>query len=199
MDRRWLVGIAVCALFCTVLSAAVLAAEQAATGPAQGQTQQQDTPRGDRGDRGQRGDGPRGFDSQAMQQRMMERMKEQLQASDDDWKVIEPRLSKVMTLSRQTLMGRFGGMGRRGFGPGGDRPQRQDADQSDNPVQKAQTNLEQTLTNENAPAADIKANLTALREAREKTRQEMAKAQDDLRQVLTLRQEAQLVMTGMLD
>lgn len=188
-SKKWMTcGFLVCLLVSTI----VLAAEEAATPPAQ-QNQQ-------RAERGPRGEGgPRGFDMEGMQQRMMERMKEQMSATDDEWKVIEPRLSKVMTLNRQSLGARFGGMGRRGFGPGGqDRP-RPESDQETSAVQKAQQTLEQTLENESAPAADIKARLTALREAREKAKQELAAAQQELREVLTLRQEAQLVMMGMLD
>jgi len=178
-----------------LLSTMVLAAEEAATPPAQNQ---QGEPRADRGDRGQRGEGQRGFDMEGMQQRMMERMKEQLTATDEEWQIIQPRLAKVMTLSRQTVAGRFGGMGRRG----GDRPDRQprpDNDQQESPVQKAQETLQQTLEDQNASTDAIKSQMTALREVREKVRQEMAQAQQELRDVLTLRQEAQLVVTGMLD
>ena len=45
-------------------------------------------------------DGAGNFDPAQMRQRMMERMKEQLGADDEAWKVIEPRLTKVMELNR---------------------------------------------------------------------------------------------------
>ena len=45
----------------------------------------------------------------------------------------------------------------------------------------------------------IKAKLTALRAAREQARRELATAQRSLRQLLTLRQEAHLVLRGLLD
>lgn len=190
VSKKWLAGIASGLLLCTVLSVTAWAAEEDAAGG-----------RRERGMR-QEGQGPRGFDMENFQQRMMERMKEQLSASDDEWTVIEPRLSKVMTLNRQMTTGRFMGMagGRRGgFGAGGqDRPGRAGAEQ-DGPVQQAQEKLQQTLENESADAAQIKSQLTALREAREKAKQELAKAQQDLREVLSVRQEAQLVMMGMLD
>jgi hypothetical protein len=38
-----------------------------------------------------------------------------------------------------------------------------------------------------------------LREAREKAKQDLAKAQGDLREALSLRQESQCVLMGMLD
>jgi hypothetical protein len=182
--KKWLAPIAGGLLLCTLFSVTAWAAEDPA-------------PRRERGER-QEGQGPRGFDMENFQQRMMERMKEQLSANEDERKVIEPRLSKVITLNRQSA-GRFmGGMGRRG-GPGGqDRPGRGGPDQ-DNPVQQAQDKLQQTLENPEADAAQIKSQLTALREAREKNKQELAKAQQELREVLSMRQEAQLVMMGMLD
>ena len=46
-------------------------------------------------------------DPAQMQRMMTERMKAQLGAGDEEWKVIQPRLQKVMNLSRQV-----GGMGR---------------------------------------------------------------------------------------
>jgi hypothetical protein len=193
-SKKWFTGIMGGLVLCALLSATVLAAEETPTPPAQRQS-----PPAGMDDRGPRGEGPRGFDMEGMQQRMMERMKEQMGATDDEWKVIEPRLSKVMSLNRQSA-GRFmGAMGRRGGQGGPDRQRPESAQQQDNPVQKAQDTLQQTLENKDAPAATIKAQLTALREAREKAKQEMVVAQQQLREVLTLRQEAQLVMMGMLD
>ena len=48
-------------------------------------------------------------------------------------------------------------------------------------------------------AEAIKAKLTALRAAKEKDRRELAAARQSLRQVLTLRQEAHLVLHGLLE
>ena len=160
---------------------------------------------------GQRPGGPRGqFDPERMRQIMNDRLKEALGASDAEWKVIEPRLTKVMTLNRQAsggpgrgMMGMFFG-GRRGpqGGPSDRRPGERPGPQGDREltaVEKAGEALRTTLENEAATPDDIKAKLTALRTAREKTRQELAKAQKELRQILTLRQEAQLVLMGQLN
>lgn len=165
--------------------------------------------RGDREQRGPRqGPGPGGrFDPQRMRQMMEQRMKEQLGVSEQEWQVIGPRLTKVMELNRQTggggmgigrLFMRRGPQGQRG--PGGDRqrPGRPEG-QELTPVQKAMDELDTTLENESAAAEEIKAKLTALRTAREKARQELAVAQQELRKLLTLRQEAQLVMMGLLN
>ncbi len=171
----------------------------------------------------QPGGGDRGnFDPAQMRQRMMENMKQQLGADDEAWKVIEPRLTKVMELSRDTMNMRRGGMfgfgGRGGMGPGGPGgPQgdqqrgQQNRQQGDRPrfpgmenrepsaVEKATETLNTTLEDQSASAETIKTQLTALRQAREKAKQDLAVAQQDLRQILTLRQEALLVVSGMLN
>lgn len=166
---------------------------------------------GQRGQRGQGGPGGQGFDPAQMRQRMMDRWKEDLGADDDAWKVIEPRLTKVMELSRDTMAGgrggMFGAMGGRGGrtanqGPGGQQGNRpQFPGQQDRPptaVETATEALTTTLENQSASADTIKQQLTALRAAREKAKQELAAAQQDLRQILTVRQEAVLVVRNML-
>ncbi len=167
--------------------------------------------RGDRGDQAQRGPGQRGgqFDPAQMRQRMTERLKEQLGADDQSWKVIEPRLMKVMELNRQSSgFGRggmfFGGFrgprpGEAGRGPGDRRGPQGQANAPQSPVEKATEQLRTTLENQSASPEDIKNQLTALRAAREKAKQELATAQQELRQILTLRQEAQLVLMQMLN
>lgn len=164
---------------------------------------------GQRGERGQRGpdSGRGGFDREAMQERMMTMMQERMGASDEEWTVIKPRLSEVMELSRnanssngmRNMMGR-GGRGGRG-GDRGDRGGRdtQQSEEETSAVQKASTELQETLEKEAPSAAEIKAKLTALRGAREKAKQELVTSQKKLREVLTLKQEAQLVMMGLLD
>ena len=61
------------------------------------------------------------------------------------------------------------------------------------------TDLTATLENKDASPDDIKAKLTALREAREKAKTELAAAQKELKDVLTQRQEATLVNMSMLE
>jgi hypothetical protein len=66
-------------------------------------------------------------------------------------------------------------------------------------VDRSKGELRQMLANKGAPADQIKARLTALRVAQEQSRQELTKARRNLRQLLTLRQEAALVLNGLLD
>ena len=66
-------------------------------------------------------------------------------------------------------------------------------------LQKSVQELQAALENKEAKLAEIKQKLTTFRVTREKIKQELAKAQKALRDVLTLRQEAQLVLRGLLD
>jgi hypothetical protein len=155
--------------------------------------------------------GPGGrFDPTQMRQRMMDRMKDRLGADDEAWKVLEPRLAKVMELSRdvsgggggRAMFGGFGGMrGQRGgnnnAGPGGGRPQQDLSTMT--PVEKATETLSATLENQSATPEEIAKQLKELRAAREKARQELATAQEELRKILTPRQEALLVLMGQLN
>ena len=166
------------------------------------------------------GGGPGGnFDPAQMRQMMMERMKEQLGVGDEEWKVMGPRVMKVVELNGQVSPGGRGGMGgmmggmrgqRGGQGgpqggandggpqPQADRrgPQRPQGQQSD--LEKKIAELRTTLENSSASTEEIKNKLMAVRQAREKAIQELAGAQDDLKKVCTVRQEAQFVMMGLL-
>jgi peptidoglycan hydrolase CwlO-like protein len=143
-------------------------------------------------------------DPAQMQQRMeqfrADRMKQALGASDDEWKVLQPRIEKVQTLSRQTRGGGMGFMmGGRGGpqrGGPGDRPQ---SDRPQSEVEKKSEALQKVLDNKEAKVEEIKTALTALREARAKARAELETAQKELREVITVRQEAQLVTLALLD
>ena len=89
----------------------------------------------------------------------------------------------------------FGG-GRRG-GPGGGAPA--DANVPQSPVAAASKDLQDLLDNKDSTSEQIKVKLTALREARTKAHEELVAAQAELKELLTARQEAVLVVRGMLD
>ncbi len=157
----------------------------------------------------QGGPGGRQFDPAQMRQMMEQRMREQLGATEQEWKVLGPRVMKVSELNRQISgFGRgFGGPGfggRRGGpmggpqgGPQGGQPGAPQRELTE--IEKASEQLQTTLENTAATPDQIKTQLTALRSAKEKSKQELAVAQQELRKVVTVRQEAQLVLMGMLD
>jgi hypothetical protein len=145
-------------------------------------------------------------DPEKMQRMMTERMKEPLGASDEEWKVIQPRLLKVMTLSRQiNAPGRgmmFGGRGQT-MGPGGRGGQRTrpgtGQQREPSAVEKATQDLQEVLRNKTATPEQIKAKLTTLRTAKEKATKDLAAAQNELKKDLTVKQEAVLVLAGYLN
>ena len=125
-------------------------------------------------------------------QRMNEFLKTSLKVSDEEWAVIAPLLEKVQSKQREASgprMGFFGG--RRG---GADHPRPPGA-----PASPDADALKAALDNEATSPADIKTKLEALREARKKAAAELAQAREDLRKVLTQRQEATLVLAGILE
>lgn len=151
---------------------------------------------GGRGNRGQGGPGGPGgrMDPAQMREMRLNQIKEAMGASDEDWTALKPLVEKVQNLQFQSMMGRFG-MGR-GRNRGGDNAQ--PAGPS-NPVADATRELQTVLDNTNSTPEQIKAKLTALRDARTKAQDELTAAQKQLREVVTVRQEAVLVEQGLLD
>lgn len=124
-----------------------------------------------------------------MQSRGQDRLKGILGASDEEWKILGPKIDKVRTLSallRADVVGfrgmRFGGSGNQ---------------QSD--IQKKARILQETLENKASNPTEIATALKAYRAARAKGKEDLRKARKDLRGLLTVKQEAQLVTMDLLD
>jgi hypothetical protein len=142
-----------------------------------------------------------------IQQRLMQSMREQLGiTNNDEWSLIEKRLSKVSEIRMQSVMtagmgmmggmrmgGRMGGQGGPG-GQGGGMRGFPGMGQQDPNVESLQK-----VIDSNGSAAQIKAAVDKLRDSRKQKQDELAKAQADLRSVLTSRQEAILILSGMLE
>jgi hypothetical protein len=139
------------------------------------------------GNRGGRGN----FDPAAMRERYMNDIKQRLGATDDDWKVLQPKLEKVMNAQRESRSG--GGFGGRTRGGGGGDTQPTTA------VGKASADLRTAIDNKDTSGEELTKKLAALREARDKARADTAAAQKELKEVLTPRQEAVLVNSGILE
>ncbi len=151
---------------------------------------------------GRGGQGGRQFDPAAMQQRMMQRLQERMGSTDDEFAAIKPKLEKVMTLQRDMQGGRGmmgGGRGGRGGNGGPAATPAADPATPVSPIAQAAKDLQTTLDNKDAPADDIKTKLDAYRAAKSKAKDDLAAAQKDLKDVLNHRQEATLVLMGMLD
>jgi Spy/CpxP family protein refolding chaperone len=117
----------------------------------------------------------------------LEDVKKQLTASDEEWKVIGPKLQKVIA-ARQALTGDAGPGGAFGGGPMGT-----------GVVGQAQGDLKTVLGDSKHTAAEVKEKVAAVRKAREKARGELETAQKDLAKMLTAEQEAVLVSLGYLE
>jgi Spy/CpxP family protein refolding chaperone len=141
------------------------------------------------------GPGPGGVD---YRQRMLDRIKENLGATDEEWQAIQPRVEAVQALLRQVRPTMMGG---RMFGRGGQPPAPPAGPGAPEltETEKATQALQAVLDNTQSKPEDIKQALTAYREARDKAKQELAKAQEELRKIVTPRQEARLVLLGLLE
>lgn len=148
-------------------------------------------PGGDRGNRGDRGD--RGnWDPAQMQQRMLEGVRDRLEVKDDtEWKAIEPLVQKVMDLRREQMgAGMRGAFGGRGGGPGGGRWGGEPA---------AEETALRTAIESNASNNELKAKMDAYRKARAAKEAELKAAQDNLKKVLTTKQEAVALQMGLVN
>ena len=157
------------------------------------------------------------FDPAAFQQQMQQRILDQDRQSlaitnDDEWAVIQPLIQKVLDAQQALgtgggVFGRMGGgRGGRGgattgvaggapggvaggpaAGPAGVGPQ----------VSEEQTALQQAINN-NAPVAEIRKALAAYRTSRKVLQDNLETAQNNLKKVLTTKQEAEAVILGLL-
>jgi hypothetical protein len=136
---------------------------------------------GNGGGRGNRGGG--NFDPARFQQQMMDRYKEQLEFKDDaEWKAVQPLIQKVSDARMASFRG-----GRRGPGGGNN-------NNNTNPDADAL----QKAIDAKASNAELKAAVTKFVEARKVKQADLEKAQNDLRKVLTVRQEAIATSIGLL-
>jgi hypothetical protein len=152
-------------------------------------------------DNGGPGGGPGGgrgnFDPAQFQQRMMDNIRVQLGFTNDtDWNAVQPLIQKVTDARRDVGFG--GGMGRMfgrnrggngggGGGRGGFGPQ---------PSPEAEA-LQKAI-DDNSPAAQIKAALARYETSQKAKQAKLVQAQENLRAVLTVKQEAQATLLGLL-
>jgi len=140
-----------------------------------------------------------------IQQRMMETYRERLEVTDEaEWKIIEERLSKVTQARMATMsdgggMMGFGGMGGRGGPGGGGAPGGGRGFQNLFGQPSAESQALQQAIDSKASAAEIKSRLAKFQAARKEKQANLVKAQNELRQLLTPRQEAIAALMGLID
>jgi hypothetical protein len=161
-----------------------------------------DNQNGGRGNRGNRGN----FSPEEMRTRQIDALKEQLGVtSDDEWNLISARATAVMDLRQAAGGGRGGMMNFRGMagGQGGNNNQNGQGGRGNRQGRMGGANnpeldaLQAAITDK-APDAEVKARLERLREVRKDNEAKLTKAQEDLRAVLSVRQEAVAVVYGLL-
>lgn len=153
----------------------------------------------------QRNRGGFGGDPAQFQQQMMDRTKERLEITDEtEWKAIQPLVEKVMTTQRtmmaDRMRGAFGGRNRGGGGNGDNN----NSDQKGGgrggfggtPSPEAES-LRKAIESK-ASNSELKAAVAKYVESRKSKQAELEKAQADLRKVLSVRQEAIAVESGLL-
>ena len=123
------------------------------------------------------------FDSARFRERMMQHVRDQLDATEQEWQVIQPLVDEVITRRRE--VNRSPGTGRR---------RRQDE-----PQQETTATLRTTIDNPASTPADLQAALQQFRASRRQQQAALEKAQDMLTRALTVRQEATLVLMGILE
>jgi len=146
---------------------------------------------------GRRGGG--NFDPAQMQQRIMENTRTDLGFTNDtEWKVVQPLVQKVMDARRDVG---FGGMGRmfrnrdRNNGDQAGGNNRRNFGQQPSPEAEAL----QKAIDDNAPKAQIKTALEKYQASQKAKRARLAEAQENLRKVLNMKQEAQATLDGLLE
>jgi hypothetical protein len=147
------------------------------------------------------------------QQRRMDSLKEQMEVKDDtEWNAIKPLVQKVMDAQRTVMSDRMrgairgGGGGRGGQGGGGNNNNA--ADQGNGGRQRnrggfggepsPEADALEKAVEAKASSAEMKAALAKYLDARKAKEAELTKAQDDLRKVLSVRQEAIATVNGLL-
>ena len=143
--------------------------------------------------------GRRGGSPEDMQARMLSSLRERLEVPDDEeWKIISERLGKVMELRRASAGGGGGFPGFAGRGPQGGAPENSRGARGARPGGNPEMTALQSAIRDKMPDAEIKLRLDRVRETRKANEAKLSKAQEELRAVLSVRQEAVAVVFGLL-
>lgn len=139
----------------------------------------------------------RSFNPDEMRDRMMGSLREQFQVEDDaEWEIIAERIVKLTDLRRASLGG-AAALASRTSGPGGPGQGADLRARRGGPPSPEAEALSAAIKGQ-ATDAELKARLDRLREVRKQNEVKIAQVQEELREVLNLRQEAIAVLSGLL-
>jgi hypothetical protein len=132
-------------------------------------------------------------------------VKQVIGVSDDEWPVLKPRVERVLGLLREANAGRD-------LRPPKTKESKKDAKRTDPPrdpaaaapqatsqVEERSRDLLQAVADQQVPVGEVRDRIAAIRQARAKARADLTKAQEELRELLTVRQEAVLIVVGVLE
>jgi hypothetical protein len=149
-----------------------------------------------------RGGGGGGFgnmDPAEMQQRIMDNIRDQMSiTNDEEWSVIQARVQKVMDARRDVGGPNFGRLFRRRNNDGGDNGGGGRRGGFFGQPSPELDSLQNAIDN-NAPAEQVKAAMEKYRASHKAKEAALEKAQDDLKSVLTVKQEAVAVSLGLIN
>jgi hypothetical protein len=142
------------------------------------------------------------FDPAQMQQRRVDNAREELGFTNDtDWSAVEPLVKKVVDAQTQMIGDRMRGFGRnRGGGNGGGGPGGGGGGGGRGGFGTPSPEAEalQKAVDDNAPSAQIKAALAKLQASRKDKQAKLEAAQAELLKVLSVKQEAQATLSGLI-
>jgi hypothetical protein len=149
------------------------------------------------------------FDPAQMKQDYMDRMKDALEVTNDaEWSALEPKVGAVFDARREVMANGIrgfmgGGRNRRNNGGGnednnnaGQQPRRNRGGFGGEPS-AAVTALQKAI-DDKAPTAEVKAKLKVVQDETKANQAKLLAVQEDLRSVLTPRQEAIATLRGLL-
>lgn len=150
-------------------------------------------PGGQGGGRGGRGN----FDPAQMQQRMNERIKERFGSTDEEWKAIEPLVTKVNEARMASMAGGMRGM-MGGRNRGGNNADQQNNRPRFGPEPSAEETALSDAIEKDAAKDELKAKMAAYRKVKAAKEAELKTAQENLKKVLTTKQEAVALEMGLV-
>ncbi len=129
------------------------------------------------------------FDPVKMRQRIEARLKESLGVTQEEWKVLQPKIAKLRDAQK---LSQIGFVGRGSYLPSTDAAMQ-------GPVAVAVRELQGTVERKDSTPEQIKVKLQALQDARAKADADVVAAEAEVKALLNARQEAVMVSQGLLD
>jgi hypothetical protein len=130
-------------------------------------------------------------------QRAAGRMREALGVSEEQWKVMGPKIERIESLRRDA--GEAMMPGRMGPRRDGQQPASAPAGEKLSDAQQKAEALRELLSKTDASDTQVKDAVKALRDARKQARKELGTARKDLLKSVDQKQEARLVLWGVLE